>query len=132
MSFITTLTGQQFFLNAIVNADILLLHLYSNDRIPSKTDVVTNYTDVVSAGYAPKLLTPSDWVIAVDALSGDYVATFPEQVFSFDDLLQVYGYYITDHNSANLILAERFTTAPVTLQLGVGGNVKVTPTLKAN
>lgn len=52
MSFITTQSGQQFYLNAIVNYDVLLLHLFVNDRIPSKTDVITNYQEVAFLGYA--------------------------------------------------------------------------------
>ena len=131
MSFITTQTGQQFFLNAIVYSDILLLRLYSNDRIPSKTDTIANYTEVVFSGYAPKLLTPSEWVIAIDDLTGNYLATFAQQVFSFDDLVTVYGYYITNHAGTSLLLAERFTTAHVTLPQGQGGNIKITPTIGA-
>ncbi len=126
MSFVTTQTGQKFFLEAIVNSDVLLLHLFSNNRIPSKTDVIGNYTEVVFVGYAPKLLTPSEWVIEIDDLTGNYVAKFAEQVFSFSDNVTVFGYYITNHAGNKLLTVERFTTAPV-----IAGNVKVTPTLGA-
>ena len=129
MSFITTLTGQNVFLNTIINSDIFLLHLYSNDRIPSKTDVIGNYTEVAFLGYAAKLLTPSEWVIAIDGLTGNYVATFPQQVFTFSGIVQTFGYYITDHGGTQLILAERFPTAPIILSQG---NIKIVPIFLAS
>ncbi len=126
MSFITTQIGQQVFLNAIIYYDTLRLHLYSNDRTPSKTDTIGQYTSVVFVGYSPKLLTASEWVIDIDDLTNNYVATFPQQVFTFDDIVTAYGYYIT--SGSNLVIAERFANAPVSLQSD-GGNIKVTPTI---
>ncbi len=131
MSFVTTQTGQKFFLEAIVNSDVLLLHLFTNDRNPSKTDTIGNYTEVVFLGYSPKLLTPSEWVIEIDELTGNYVAKFAQQIFSFNDQVTVYGYYITNHAGNKLLTVERYTSAPVSLMAGVGGNIKVTPTLGA-
>jgi hypothetical protein len=128
MSFVVTQVGQEYFLQ-LITSEILLLHLYQNNWTPSYTDVVTNYTELAYYGYAPKLLTPSEWVIQVNVLNGDYYATFAQQSFNFVDPITVYGYYITDQYSGKLLLAERFVNAPIVLQ--PNGSVNITPTIGA-
>ena len=130
MSFITQ-TGQLYFLQTIINSDLPLLHLYRNDRMPSKTDVITDYTEVVFTGYTPKLLTPSSWVYSIDPLTLNYIATFPMQIFTFTDIVTAFGYYITNHAGTSLWTAGRFPDAPITLLTGVGGNIKIIPVLGA-
>ena len=130
MSFTTTQSGQRVFLNAIVNDSVMRLHLYANDRTPSPTDTIAQYTELVFVGYAAKLLTPSEWVIAIDDLTDTYVATFPRQTFTFDDSVTVYGYYIT--SGTNVVIAERFPNAPVTLTgtaLRPTESINITPTI---
>jgi hypothetical protein len=128
MSFITTQTAQVMFLTSIVHSDVLRLKLFANDWTPSKTDTVSQYTELVYLGYAAKLLTPSEWTIDIDGLTGNYVASFAQQIWTFSSSITVYGYYITDSGGTNVYFAERFPDAPVTLVSG-GGNVKITPTI---
>lgn len=126
MGFVTTTLGQQHFLNAAVYSEVLKLRLFANDRVPSKTDIITNYQEVIYLGYYPKLLTPSEWIIQLDELTGDYVAVFPQQIFTLDNFLEVYGYYITNNKGNKLLMAERFAEAPVRLQ-SYAGKIRVTP-----
>lgn len=131
MSFIFTQTGQLYFLQTLINSDLPLLHLFWNDRVPSKTDIITDYSEVIFPGYTPKLLTPSSWEYTIDPLTTNYVAKFPQQVFSFDDIVTAFGFYITNHAGTSLWAAERFPGAPITLIEGLGGKIKINPVLGA-
>lgn len=131
MSFIFTQIGQLSFLKAFINSDIALLHLYTNDKIPSKTDVITDYTELIFPGYVPKLLTPADWEYTIDPFNNNYVAKFPQQVFTFDSLVTAFGFYITNHAGSSLWAAGRFPGAPITLIDGLGGKIKINPVIGA-
>lgn len=126
MSFITTLTGQQYYIQTVLNSDVLRLRLFTNDLVPSKTDEIDDYTEASYSGYAAKLLTPSDWVIAVDGLTGDYVATFPKQSWTITSTVVICGYYVTDSTNTKVYWAERFPQAPISVTTGP---VSVTPTI---
>lgn len=128
MSFVTTQTGQLTLLKAIINSDVFRLHLFMNNRNPSITDVITNYTELTYLGYAPKLLTPSEWTYQINSLTNNYVASFPVQMFSFNTSVTVFGYYITDSGGTNLLTVERFVNAPAVIQSS-GGNINITPTM---
>lgn len=125
MTLVLSQTGQLVFLQTITNTQTLQLHLFANDWTPSKTDTISNYHEVVFPGYGPKYLLPGSWLFAIDSLTGNYVASYPQQTWAFSTSIIVYGYYITDVNNTYFILGERFATAPVTIQ-PTGGNVKVT------
>src|SRR6185369_7703596 len=128
MSFTTLQTGQLFILQALTQKEILRLKLYSNDKVPNKTDPSNSYTEVVHPDYATKLLTPSEWVYDIDNLTNDYTATFAEQVWTFDTPVIAYGYMITNYLGTTVLLAERFPTAQVYLS-GPNDKIKVTPIL---
>jgi hypothetical protein len=128
MSFVISQSGQLKFLQAITNSDTLQLHLYVNNWMPSKTDTLVNYQELVSVGYGPKSLIPGNWTFVIDPILNNWVASYNQQTWPFNYNVTVYGYYITDSTNAVLLIAELFPTAPVTL-LTTGGNIVVTPTL---
>lgn len=124
MSFIITQAGQLIFLEASLS-DTIKLRLYSNNRTPSSTDTISDYTEVSAAGYAEKTFTGDDWTIEIDELTDNYVAALDDQTFTMTETATVYGYFITSEDDT-LILAERFPTAPQVLDSD-GGNIIITP-----
>lgn len=124
MTFVYTLTTQQSVLTALTQS-LLKLRLFSNNWTPAKTDTPAQYTEVGYAGYAPKILVSGDCVIAIDGLTGNYYARYPKQTWTPATSITVYGYYITDNDNNNVIIAERFPDAPVITDLPID----ITPTI---
>ena len=120
MAIILTDFGKQKALEYLVGKDTttesLILKLYSNDISPANDDVLTKYTELpltinnVTTGYASKTLTPATWTIL------DGTAVYPQQTWTFTIPAGiVYGYYVVLGTTGNLILAERFSSAPYSL-----------------
>ncbi len=81
--------------------------LYKNDRVPTDTDTVANYTEADFTGYAS--IATNNWGNAF--LNGDNIAEIDEVNKTFTQTgvivtCLVYGYYITD-GGGNLCWAER-------------------------
>jgi len=125
MSFILSLAAEQLFLGFIF-VNKFRLHLYTNDKTPSYTDVIADYTEMIAPGYASISLATINWNITLDSLTNRYLANYPKQTFAFTNTVTAYGYYLTDDSSSMLVLAERFPDAPVVIDIG-GGNISVTP-----
>ena len=130
MSFITLIDGQLFTLKAITQNQILRLKLYSNDQTPSKTDTASSYQEVIHPNYTTKLLTPTEWVYAIDGLTNNYTATFAQQIWTFQSQVTAYGYFITDEIGTTVFFAERFPNAPIVLD-GINQKIKITPVIGA-
>lgn len=129
MSLISPYIGEQQLLKIILNqvsASNVGLHLYGNNHTPSPSDTLSNYTELVANGYAAVYLTGADWVIATT--SGVTTATYPIQTFTMTIACSVYGYYVTDLSNMNLLWAEEFANAPISLSAS-GGTITITPTV---
>lgn len=122
-------TGQLYALTNLTSSN-LLLHLYSNNRTPAKTDVLADYTEIIFVGYTAATLTSGGWSFAIDGTTTNYVASYAEQTFFFDDTLTIYGYYVTNAANTSLIFAALLPNAPIQYSNIATGNVKITPTIE--
>ena len=112
--------GQVAILNLILGKagaldEPLILRLYSNDRTPSTTDDVTDYTEVVGGGYLEVALSGALFTVTAADPS---VAVYDDFItFTFTGVTDspgvVYGAYIVDQNDI-LVAAHRFVSPPYT------------------
>lgn len=113
----------------ILNVDTpegLVIHLYSNNIIPTETDVVANYTEVVGGGYSSIGLTAGSWITIPGTPTS---AEHTEVTFTFNAAVgNVYGYYVTRVTGLELMWAERFSNGPFNIQTS-GDEIRVTPRL---
>lgn len=129
MSFVTTDLGEILLLRYMLNnstANDVRLHLYTNNRTPAESDVLSMYTESVVSGYSVKELPGTAWTFATSASTSS--ATFARQTFTFSATETVYGWYMTNQGNTTLIWAERFTGAPFNLPSG-GGVIELDPKL---
>lgn len=105
------------------------LKLYSNDKTPAESHTISDYTESVVAGYADKVLTGTSWSVSTSL--GVTTASYAQQSFTFTTAATLYGYYVTNNGATDLLWAERFTGAPISVPTG-GGVVNVTPTITAD
>lgn len=106
-----------------------VLRLFVNDITPDDDTVVEDLTEATEAGYSAITLTGTEFTISTNG-SGDTVAEYAEQTFTFTEAATVYGYYVTDAAGTGLLWVERFSDAPHTFPSG-GGNEVVTPKIEA-
>lgn len=117
---LTYLTG------GAVTPESLVLRLYSNDKSPSDTDVIADYTEVSGGGYAGITLTPANWTITAGS------AIYPQQSWTFNASAgDVYGYYLVTETSNEIIFAERFAGGPYSITAS-GDIIRVTLNLNLN
>ena len=110
----------------MVNADNPVLHLYSNDHIPSDSTVIGSLTELAgSTGYAPITLLSTNWTTTQSG--GITTAIYSEQTFTFTTAATAYGYYVTNESN-QLLWLERFSGAPFDIPDG-GGTVSITSQL---
>ncbi len=110
------------------------LRLFSNNIVPSATDTIASYTEVVGGGYAAKALTFAHWVLTA---GGPSVAQYDtQQVFTFTGPTNapgtIYGYHITRDSDGKLMWAERFAAGFLPFSPIVGSVIRVTPRLTGN
>ena len=111
------------FLNKTAPQD-LVLKLYSSDTTPAETDTVATYTETSGGGYTDEALTAGSWVVTP---GNPTTAAYPEITFAFTGVAgNVYGYYLVQAISGDLVWAERFTNAPLNIQNN-GDEIKITP-----
>ena len=120
--------GEDIAIGLLVNKyspEDLVLWLFTNDITPGETDVVGDYAEATGYDYAAKVLTGANWTVTPGAPTE---ASYDQQTFTFTGALgNVYGYYLTQNDTANtLILAERFTNGPYNIANN-GDQIKVTP-----
>jgi len=110
------------FLNKTAPQD-LRLKLYSSDTTPAETDTDATYTETVGGGYADIAITAATWtVVGGNPTTGSY----PEETFAFTGAAgNVYGYYVVQETSGDLMWAERFTNAPLNIQNN-GDEIRIT------
>ena len=125
MSLIITNTGKQKALEYITGKDssteTLVLKLYSNNVTPSAADATTAYTELsTSNGYASIALSASNWNIT------NGTAVYPQQTWIFTGAAgSVYGYYVINSVSSQLMFAQRFPNGPYTITTS-GDTIRVT------
>lgn len=127
MAIVITDTGRQKALEYFVGKDSttesLILKLYSNDISPDVDDVVDLYTEVSGNGYAAKGLSVASWSIAGGS------AVYPQQTWTFTGAAgTIYGYYVINATSSELMFAERFPSGPYTIAAN-GDIIRVTLSL---
>jgi len=126
MSLVVPDVAEIILLKYIVNQqtpDDRLLHLYTNNYVPSESTTLQNLTE--ATGYTPATLHGPNWTIT--QVAGVTTASYPEVSFSFNAAISIVGYYVTTLNGS-LLWVEIFSNGPFTLPNG-GGEVAVTPTI---
>lgn len=126
MTLVVSNSSEQTMLELLLNIsspEDLVLRLYSNNVTPSEADVAGTYTEVTGGGYASVTLVPANWGIT----PGDPTqALHPEIIFTFTGSIgNVYGYFLTQVTSGDLMWAERFTNGPFNITTN-GDQIKVT------
>jgi hypothetical protein len=96
-------------ISAVLNkvpAEDLILRLYQNDITPAPDYTTEDYIEVNSNGYGGQVLNANDWEITAD----DHVKAIHLPVhFTFTgETGDIFGYYITQDVSGELMWAERF------------------------
>jgi hypothetical protein len=111
----------------IVAPQTMVLRLFVNNHTPAEGDALnaSDYTEMSTLGYASVSLTPGSWVISGTVPT---VAAYPQVTFTFTagSLVNVYGYYVTQTTSGDLMWAERFSGAPFPIQ-NTGDAIQITP-----
>ncbi len=110
------------FLNKTAPED-LVLKLYSSDTTPAETDTDATYTETSGGGYGDIALTAANWTVTP---GNPTTAVYPEETFTFTGAVgNVYGYYVVQAISGDLMWAERFTSAPLNIQ-NSGDEIRIT------
>ena len=123
--------GEGNMLEMIVNKtapENLILKLFTSNTTPADTDTASTYTEASFTGYTAKTLTGASWTVTTGAPSE---ASFAQQSFtsSASQTAQtVYGYYVIQTTSTELMWSERFTDGPYTVTNN-GEEIRVTPKL---
>jgi hypothetical protein len=132
MAIVFTDAGEVLALKHIVNyvaPDTLVLKLYSNNKTPSKLDIAGDYTEVSGYGYSSVSLTPSNFTFSAGDPS---TASYPQITFTFTGAAgNVYGYYVIQGTTGDLIFANRFSNAPIQIANN-GDQIRVTLTIQLN
>lgn len=104
-------TGEVYSLGVLVNkvqpAD-LILHLAQAAFTPADTDEAGDYTEADFDGYAQETLDGGAWLITAGAPSE---AIYPPVIWtraSSGEAQTIYGYYLTNGDTGELIWAEEF------------------------
>ena len=121
--------GEVNMLEHIVNKtspENLILNLFKSNTTPADTDTAATYTEADFTGYTAKTMTGTSWTVT----SGDPTeAAYAQQTFASTAGSQnqsVYGYYVVQVSSTELMWAERFTDGPYTI-VNNGDEIRITP-----
>lgn len=104
------------------------LRLFVNNITLTSGVTAASLTEMSTQNYSPITLINANWVVATVIVEAE--GSYAEQTWTFDGTggdTDVYGYYITDDTSGDLLWAERFPSAPITVPNILGGVIKVTP-----
>lgn len=133
MTILVPNTGEVMALSYLVNKSTpedLVYRLFAANVTPAETDTAGTYTEAAGGGYAAKTLTGASWTVTGGAPS---TASYAQQTWTFTGALTtnatIYGYYVTRASSADLVLAETFTSFTPASN---GDNIKLTPQITAD
>jgi len=126
MTLLVPNVGEEIIMRNFLNIEApqdLRLKLYSSDTTPAEGDTVGDYTEVSGGGYTDEAIVAGNWTVTPgDPTAGDY----PEVTFAFTGSVgNVYGYYIVQEVSGELMWSERFTNGPFNIQ-NPGDEIRVT------
>ncbi len=116
---------EAFMLNKSASAN-LKLHLYTNNYTPAASSTLASFTECADSGYTAVSLTGSTWSIADDG-SGTSHASYPQQTFTFNGAVTLYGYYVTDTGTNKVCWAEKFSSS---LTFAAGDSFNLTLKIK--
>lgn len=115
-------------LQAWLELEDLDLKLFKNNHVPADTDTAADYTEANFTGYAAEPLVMGSWVYTPGSPS---TAVYGDVVYTSSAGSQsqiVYGYYVVQRISGDLMFAERFDDndpeAPYTI-VNVGDTITV-------
>lgn len=121
LSYLTGKTG---------STENLIYRLFATNVTPAETDTAGSYTEATGGGYASKTLTGASWTVTAGAPTS---AAYAQQDWTFTGPLTtngtVYGYYVTRASTADLVLAETFTSFVPTNN---GDKILLTPAITAD
>lgn len=121
LSYLTGKTG---------STENLIYRLFATNVTPAETDTAGSYTEATGGGYAAKTLTGASWTVTAGAPTS---AAYAQQDWTFTGPLTtngtVYGYYVTRASTADLVLAETFTSFTPTNN---GDKILLTPAITAD
>jgi hypothetical protein len=98
-------------LEDILGAHDLAVKLFVNDHVPGPPDLAGSYTAATFPGYAPHVLTLSDWTLFPGDENEPGRAESPVQSWVQTDEAPtelVYGYFVTRADTGELRWAERW------------------------
>lgn len=126
MALVVPNQGEQIILEAAVGKTAgqnLIQRLFTSNTTPAETDTEATYTEAAGNGYAPITFTPANWTFTAGNPS---TLAYAQQTFPFTGALgNVYGHYFTQATSGKLLMAERFTGAPLVISNN-GDDIKIT------
>jgi hypothetical protein len=130
MAVVFTQAGEVIALQNIVNyaaPQTLVLRLYSNNQTPTSLDSASNYTELSGYGYSSVTLVPNSFSFNTGT---PCTATYPQISFTFTGAAgYIYGYFVTQASSGNLVFANRFSNAPIQIANN-GDQIRVTLTIQ--
>jgi hypothetical protein len=132
MAIVFSNAGEVAALKNIVNytaPETLVLRLFTNNRIPAKTDETADYTQLTGYGYSQVTLTPGNFVFTPGDPS---TAAYPQITFTFSGAAGfIYGYFVVTASTNQLVFANRFTNSPIQIA-NAGDEIRITVTLTLN
>jgi|WetSurSiteA1Bulk_404760.scaffolds.fasta_scaffold94437_1 hypothetical protein len=123
--------GEGNMLEMIVNKtapENLILKLFTSNTTPADTDTASTYTEASFTGYTAKTLAGSSWTVTPGSPSE---AAYAQQTFTStagSQSASVYGYYVIQTTSTELMWSERFTDGPYVI-VNNGDEIRITPKL---
>lgn len=121
---------QKYFKGEVaISGNDYTLGLFVNNITPNDLYEVSNFTEPLDGGYAPKTLLADNF--SISTVSGIAQATYPQQTFTFTGVLTtnstIYGYFIYDADGI-LIYSERASTSFT--PMNNGDKLLITPIFK--
>lgn len=107
-------------------ADDVKIHLFSNNVTPDKTTTLGSLTEMTGGtGYASVTVDATDFTLGGVTANRGTLQAAPISFTMTASGDSIYGYYVTDTASADLLAVARFDDAPISLS--AGKTVFVTP-----
>ncbi len=120
----------QYLTNKVATPENLKYQLFATNVTPAETDTAGTYTIATGGGYSDITMTGASWTVTGGAPSS---AAYAQQTWTFTGALTtnatIYGYIAVRASSADLVLAETFTSFTPAAN---GDNIKLTPTISCD
>lgn len=113
MALVVGNTQETSLLNFLLKQNSQYIRLYVNDYTPDNTSTSSSFTEMSTHGYAQKELLTGDWTITNTASGSTAQNLAQTWTFTEESQVSVYGYYLVDSVSGDLVYAERFPSTQV-------------------